>query len=192
MPRSIRLRNFIREYKESPRFEKLSFIPPFIILVVEGILLVHAITINVPDMMVIELTIILLAISVIEMFFVIGEIHEHYMINNFNEMLTIRLDDFITEKNLKNVKIIVKDFIENYPHYAKHRNEVYHITCHILETHQERILEEDLRERLNKYIEKNKKMNVDEIVRNFIKQHPKYKRYAEKIYKLSISIKLKN
>jgi len=46
MPRCGRLRNFIREYKESPRTERISFIPPFLILTLEIILIIHAILLN--------------------------------------------------------------------------------------------------------------------------------------------------
>ena len=95
MPRSGRLRTFIREYKESPKTEKLSFIPPFLILIVEAVLLLHALTIDVPDIMVVELTGILLIISMIEILLVSREIHEHYTKNNFDRVLTIKLDDFI-------------------------------------------------------------------------------------------------
>lgn len=114
MPRSGRIRSFIREYEESPRLEKLSFIPPFLILIVEGVLLAHALTINVPDIMVVELTMILLIISIVEIIFVSTEIHEHYTNSNFDRILTIKLDDFITERKEINVKKIVTDFTEQY------------------------------------------------------------------------------
>ena len=135
MPRCGRLRNFIREYKESPKTEKISFIPPFLILALEIILIIHAILLN--EIYVIILTSILLIISSIETVIVSYEIHEHYIEINFEKLLTIRLDDFITEKKENNVKKIVVDFIEKYPDYGAHRNEIYHTTCQILETHKE-------------------------------------------------------
>ena len=182
MPRSGRLRTFIREYHESPRFEKLSFIPPFLILFVESVLLVHAFTIDVPDIMVVELTMILLIISIVEIIFVSAEIHEHYQRNNFDRILTIRLDDFILENKKKNVKELVEEFIETHPKYSKHRSEIYHITCQIMETHKEEAWEKALDDKLKKIIKKRKKMNVDEILKVFIKKYPVYKKYRAKVY----------
>ena len=112
MPRCGRIRSFIREYRGSPRTEKISFIPPFFILALELILLIHAISLN--EIFVIFLTSILLIISTIEMVIVSYEIHEHYSKINFDKKLTIRLDDFITEKKEKNVKIIVSEFLNQY------------------------------------------------------------------------------
>jgi len=192
MPRSIRLRNFIREYKESPRFEKLSFIPPFIILIVEGILLIHAITINVPDIMVVELTLILLAISIVETILVFGEIHRHYKQNNFDKILTIRLDDFITEKKEINVKKIVTDFIELHPEYNRYRNEAYHTTCEILETHKQEALEKEIFKKLETYIKRIKKADVDEIVAGFVDKYPKYRGSRNVIYEKTFKLKASN
>ena len=189
MPRSGRLRSFIREYKESPRFEKISFIPPFLILVVEGVLLAHALTIDVPDIMVVELTMILLAISIVEIIFVSTEMHEHYTKNNFDKILTIRLDDFITERKEKNVKKIVTDFIERHPEYEKYRNEAYHTTCQILETHRKEAIEKDLLNKLNTFIKKRKKADVDEIVKLFVEKYPKYKPFRIEIYERTCQIK---
>lgn len=135
MPRCGRIRNFIREYRESPKTEKVSFIPPFLILAIEIILIIHAFLLN--EMFVIVLTFVLLIISTIEIVIVSYEIHEHYLKINFDKKLTIRLDDFITEKKEKNVKKIVTDFINLYTEYEKHRNEIYHTTCQILEAHTE-------------------------------------------------------
>jgi len=188
MPRSRRLRNFIREYKESPRFEKLSFIPPFLILIVEGTLLIHALTINVPDIMVVELTMVLLIISTIEIFFVFGEMHRHYTQNNFDRILTIRLDDFIIEKKKKNVKKIVVDFIEQYPEYSAHRNEIYHTTCQILETHREERIEKEISTKLEKFIKRKKKVNVDDIVKAFVNKFPKYRPYRIEVYERTCQI----
>ena len=102
MPRSGRLRSFIREYRESPRTDKLSFIPPFLILILELVLFTYAYLHN--EIPVMILTLILLIISVIEAIFVAREIHEHYIKTNFDKILTIRLDDFITQRKEKNVK----------------------------------------------------------------------------------------
>ena len=182
MPRSGRLRTAIREYKESPRNEKLSFIPPFLILIVEGVLLAHAVTINVPDIMVVELTAILLTISIVEILLVSQEIHKHYTKSNFDKVLTIKLDDFIMDIKEKNVKRIVTNFIEQYPQYNSNRNEIYHTTCQILETHYEEEIEKELTSKLKKFIKQNKEANVDEIVENFAKTYPQYKRYRSEIY----------
>ena len=186
MPRSGRLRNFIREYKECPRTERISFIPPFFILAIETILIIHAILLN--EMFVIILTAILLIISTIETIIVSYEIHEHYTKINFDKKLTIRLDDFITEKKEKNVKKIVPDFIKHYPEYEKHRDEIYHTTCQILETHKEEEIEKELYGKIIKFIGKKKKLTVDNIVKSFIEKYPKYKKYRGEIYVLSAQI----
>jgi len=188
MPRSGRLRAFIREYNESSRAEKISFIPPFLILVVEVILLTHAFTIDVPDIMVVELTAILLIISIIEILLVSREIHEHYTRGNFDRILTIRLDDFIIERNEKSVKKIVTDFIEQHPNYSSHRSEIYHTTCQILETHKEEAVEKDLADKLKIFIRRKKKAKVDDIVESFVKKYPKYKRHRSKIYEITCQI----
>ena len=188
MPRSGRLRNFIREYRESPRFEKLSFILPFIILIVEGVLLTHALTIEEPDIYVIELTTVLLAISLIEIIFVTGEIHDHYQRSNFDKILTIKLDDFILQSKKNNVKNIVEDFVELYPKYRNHINEIYHTSCQIMETHKEERIERELTNRLNGFINKTKETNVDDILETFIKKYPSYKKYRSDIYQKTCQI----
>ncbi len=182
MPRSRRLRNFIREYSESPRTDKISFIPPFLIIIVEGILLAHAFTIDVPDIMVVELTTVLLIISIIEIILVFKEIHEHYTSSNFNRILTIRLDDFILQQKEKNVKKIVEDFIGMYSHYKRHRNEIYHIACQIMETHKEEAREETMMSKLKPFIELRRKKNVDQIIKAFMKKYPQYKKYRAEVY----------
>jgi len=192
MPRSGRLRSFIREYKESPRFEKISFIPPFIILFVEGILLIHALTIDVPDIMVVELTLVLVAISIVEIVFVFGEMHSHYTQNNFDRILTIRLDDFITEKKEINVKKIVTEFIELHPEYNSHRNEIYHTTCQILETHKEEAIEKEITKKLGTYIKRRKKADVDEIVAGFVAKYPKYRGSRGIVYEKTCQLKASN
>jgi len=188
MPRSERLRRFIREYGESPRFEKLSFILPFLILIVEGVLLAHAFTIDVPDIMVVELTTVLLVISFVEIIFVTGEIHDHYQRSNFDKRLTIKLDDFILQSKNNNVKKIVEDFIELYPKYKNHRGEIYHTSCQIMETHKEEYLEKELTNRLKVFIKKTKETNVDGILETFIKKYPTYKEYRSEIYKKTCQI----
>jgi hypothetical protein len=180
MPRSGRLRSYIREFSESPRIEKLSVIPPFLVLAVEIILLQHAISINVAY--VIELTLILLFLSIIEIILVTQELHENYMRTNFDRILTIRLDDFITQAKDKNVKKIVEDFIETHPKYGSYRNEIYHITCQIMETHKEEVWEKVLSDKLETFIKIRKKMNVDETLETFIKKYPSYKKDRDEVY----------
>jgi hypothetical protein len=180
MPRSGRLRLFIKEYKESPRIERLSFIPPFFILAIEIILILHAIALN--EIYVILLTFVLLVISIIEIILVTAEIHEHYTIINFDRILTIKLDDFITISKEKNVKKIVEDFITQHPEYNNHRNEIYHTTCQILETHAKEDIEKDIEVKLKILIKRNKKANVDDVIKAFVKKYPKYKKYPSIIY----------
>jgi hypothetical protein len=186
MPRCGRFRSFIREYKESPKTERISFIPPFIILTIEIVLIIHAILLN--EMFVIVLTLVLLIISTIEIVIVSYEIHEHYTKLNFDKKLTIRLDDFITEKKDKNVKKIVTDFIKQYSEYEKHRNEIYHTTCQILETHKEEEIEKELVNLLKKYIKKQRKPTVDKVVDSFTKKNPKFKKYRGEIYIITAQI----
>jgi len=180
MPRSGRFRTFISEYKESPRLEKASFIPPFIILIIECILLIHAIIYN--DVFVLLLTMSLLAISIVEIILVSLEIHDRFKISNYDRVLTIKLDDFITEKKEKNLKKIVNDFILKYPDYENTRNVVYHTACQILETHAEENWEKELSDKLDKIIKKKKKQNVDEILESFIKKFPNYKKQINRVY----------
>ena len=130
MVRSRRLRNYLKEVSESDKFEKLSLILPFLVLIVEIILIEHAIRIKV--YYVIHLTSILLILSIIEILFIIEELHEHYIKGNFERILTIRLDDFILQTKMKNVKFIIEEFIEEYPEYKKHWNKLYHIACQII------------------------------------------------------------
>jgi len=186
MPRSGRLRTFIREYKESPKLEKASFIPPFIILALEVILIIHAMILQ--EFYVIILTSFLLVISIIEIILVSLEIHEHYTKINFDKILTIRLDDFITEKKEKNVRKIVTEFIEKYPTYQAHRNEIYHTTCQIFETHRDEAIEKNLETKLKKFIKRKKRANVDDIVESFVKKFPKYKGCRVEIYEISCQI----
>jgi len=187
MLRSRRLRSFLREYRESPRIEKLSFIAPFIILLIECILLAHAISLK--EAYVILLTTILVVISIIEIILITLEIHEEYKRRNFDKILAIKVDDFIMDSKEKNVKKIVEGFIERYPEYKSKRNEIYHTTCQVLETHKEEKIEKKLIEDLNKFINRNRKMNVDQIVETFMRKNQKYKNYRFKVYELACIIK---
>ncbi|MBN2604058.1 MAG: hypothetical protein JXA91_08010 [Candidatus Thermoplasmatota archaeon] len=183
MPRSGRLRNFIRDFCESPRAKKLSFVPPFLIIVVEVILLVHASVQNPIDPVVLELTTILVIISVVEIVLVIREIHERHKTSNFERILTIKLDDYILEKRNKNVRKIVEDFIKENEKYRNHRNQIYHLTCQILTTHKEEVFEKELTAKLSAFIKKSKEKNVDYILKKFIRKHPNYKKYRATVYK---------
>ena len=183
MPRSKRLRNFINEYNESPKTEKMSFIPPFFILTLEFILIIHAIFYG--NLFVIIITSILVIISLIEIIFVSAEIHEHYQRTNFDREMTIRLDDFIIEKNEKNVKKIVEEFIHKNFHYETHRNEIYHVACQIMATHKEEMWEGTLDTRLKLFIEKNNSHNIRTLIENFIDKYPEYKKDPGKVYPLA-------
>ena len=46
MPRSGRIRRYVREIVESPKAEKMAFIPPIVILITELILIIHAFILN--------------------------------------------------------------------------------------------------------------------------------------------------
>jgi len=179
MPRSGRLRTYIKEYAESPRLEKISFIPPFLVLIVEIILLRHALNLN--EGYVIALTAILLLVG--------KEMHEHYLRTNFDRVLTIRLDDFIIESKKKNVQLIVEQFIEVYPRYNNHRNETYHIACQIMQTHKEESIEKTIENALKSFFKRNNKKTVDEILEGFIKKYPKYKKYSAEVYQKICQLK---
>ena len=186
MPRSGRLQRFIKEYNESQKTDKLSFIPPFFILILETILITHAIIEN--NVFVIWLTFVLLIISIIEIIFVGREIHEHYQCSTFDRELTIRLDDFILKKNEKNVQNIVEKFINEHPNYESNRNEIYHIACQIMETHKKELWEKTLNLRLKKFVLKNSKLSIREIIDNFIEKYPEYKQDPDKIYPIAARI----
>jgi hypothetical protein len=190
MPRSSRLQNFICEYNESPKLEKISFIPPFFILILEIILITHAIIEN--NTFVIILTFILVIISILEIILVAREIHEHYQRSGFDRKLTIRLDDFIIEKNETNVQKIVEDFIDKYPNYKVNRNEIYHIACQIMETHKEELWEKTLENRLKKYIKKSDKIIMKDIIEKFITKYPEYKKNPGKVYQIVSDHIIKN
>ncbi|MEE8565635.1 MAG: hypothetical protein V3S79_04510 [Candidatus Thermoplasmatota archaeon] len=183
MPRTGRFRRFIKEYNESQKTDKISFIPPFFILILEIILITHAIIEN--NVFVIWLTLILVIISIIEIIFVAREIHEHYQSNNFDRELTIRLDDFIIEKNEKNVQTIVEKFIDVHPNYKIYRNEIYHIACQIMETHKKELWEKTLELRLKKYVLKDSNYSMKEIMDNFMEKFPEYKKDPGRVYPLA-------
>jgi hypothetical protein len=183
MPRTGRFRRFIKEYNESQKTDKISFIPPFFILILEIILITHAIIKN--NVFVIWLTLILVIISIIEIIFVAREIHEHYQSNNFDRELTIRLDDFIIEKNEKNVQNIVKKFIDVHPNYEIYRNEIYHIACQIMETHKKELWEKTLELRLKKYVIKNSNYSIRDIMDNFMEKFPEYRKDPGRVYPLA-------
>jgi hypothetical protein len=134
MVRVGKVRNFIQEFASSPRIEKISFILPFFVIAIDMILIEHAIRINEPY--IIFFTTLLFFLSVIDVCVVIREIHGHYQQSNFERLLTIKVDDFVFEhKQEKNVKKLVEQFIEENPTYECFRNEIYHITCQIMELH---------------------------------------------------------
>jgi hypothetical protein len=187
MPRLGRLRTYIKEFTESPRLEKISFIPPFLVLIVEIILLEHALSIN--EGYIIALTTVLLILSVIEILFVGEEIHDHYRRTNFDRILTIRLDDFIIERKKKNVKHLVEEFVEIHPNYRSQRNKIYHIACQIMQTHKEEAIEKTIEDTLKIFFKKNKKKTVDDILKGFIKKYPKYKKYSSEIYQKICQLK---
>lgn len=183
MPRCRRFRRFIKEYNESQKTDKISFIPPFFILILEIILITHALIEN--NIFVIWLTSILVIISIIEIIFVTREIHEHYQSSNFDRELTIRLDDFIIGKNEKNVKNIVEKFIDKNPNYEQYRNEIYRISCQIMETHKKELWEKTLEIRLKKFITSNINLSIREIIDNFVEKFPEYKKDPGRVYPLA-------
>jgi hypothetical protein len=142
----------------------------------------------VQEVFVIILTAVLLIISIIEIFLVAFEVHEHYQRINFDRILTIRLDDFVIERKENNVRKIVEDFIRKYPNYKTHRNEIYHTICQILETHREEEIEKEISIKLNKFLKRKRKANVDDIVESFISKFPKYKNYRTEVYERTCKI----
>jgi len=185
MPRCGRFRNFIREYRESERFEKLSFIPPFIILFLELILLTHALIEDTSDLIVVELTAILLVISFIEILLVSREIHEHYRKDSFQQDMTIRLDDFILERRMDNVSRIVEEFLKENQQYCKHRNAIYHIACQIMETHKNELWEKTLRTRLKRFLKQTDKETIRDILDEFMERFPEYRKNPERVYEIA-------
>ncbi len=174
------LRNFIQELAESPLIEKISFVLPFFVIVIDIIILEHAIRIQ--EVYIIVLTTLLFFLSVVEIAVAMGEIHDRYQQNNFERTLTIKLDDFILERKNNNVKKIVEDFIDTHLEYKNKRSEIYHITCQIMETHKEEAREDALIKKLKPFIKRRKKKNVDQIIKAFMKKYPQYKKYRAEVY----------
>ena len=98
----------------------------------------------------------------------------------------------ITNKREVNVKKIVTDFIEIHPEYKRYRNEVYHTTCQILQTHKEEALEKEIITKLETYIKRIKKADVDEIVAGFVDIYPKYRGFRNVIYEKTCELKASN
>ena len=136
------------------------------------------------------LTLVLLAISIIEIALVSTEMHEEYVKSNFDRILTIKLDDFITEKKEKNVKRIVTGFIEKHPEYRVKRNEIYHIICQILETHKKELTEKEFINKTWNIFKKEKKADADEIVKGSANKYPKYNKFRSGIYEKLFQLKL--
>jgi hypothetical protein len=180
MPRCGRLRSFIRDFNESPRAEKMSYVPPYLILIIELLLIFHALSLQ--EVFVIVLTGILLVISLVEIALVSREIHQRRQSNTFERILTIKLDDFIIEQREKNVKRIVEKFIEVFPEYAAHRNESYRIACQIMETHRDELWEKTLKTRMNRLLKKKGKGPVKEIIETFINRYPEYRKDPARVY----------
>ena len=186
MPRSGRTRQYLKDVAESQRYEKISFILPFIILTTEIILLIHAFSMQ--DIYVILLTSFLLVVSIAELLFVIQEIHEHQQISSIERELTIRLDDFILEQKTTNVSTVVEEFLSKNEKYDKKRNAVYHIACQIMETHEKELKEKTLETRLHRFINTNKSLSLQEIVARFIQKFPEYRQEPQIVYQTAAPI----
>jgi len=147
MVRCSRTRSFLREVAKSPFGEKLSFILPFFVLTIDIIILEHALRIQ--ETYIIACTMFLFFLSLFEIIIVSRELHINYQKINFEKRLTIKLNDFLEGKNVYNIKEIVENFIEINPEYLSYRNDVYQITCQILETRDEDAVEKIIDESLN-------------------------------------------
>jgi hypothetical protein len=180
MPRCGNLRRYIWEIAETPRAELMSFVPPFLILIIEIVLLNHAL--HLKESYVIVLTSTLLTVSVVELILVARELHQHSIKNTFDRTLTIKLDDFITETNKINVKDIVSKFIERYPMYLKNRGEVYRLTCQIMQTHKDEIVEKEYTTKVAYFVKRTKLTNASEILAEFVSKYPKYEKYSSDLY----------
>jgi len=183
MPRCGGIRRYLREIAESPNAEKMAFIPPFIILITEAILIIHAIMLD--EFFVIVLTGFLFVVSVIEILMITREMHEHRRQTTFERELAIRLDDFIIERHMDNVSNIVADFLSEFEEYKGNRTMIYHIACQIMETHRRELWEKTLKTRLKLFLEKNDKKALREIIEQFLKKYPEYRKDPEKVYQLS-------
>lgn len=146
MARCSKSRNFLKEVAKSPFVEKLSFLLPFFVITIDVIILEHAIRIQ--ETYIIVCTSFLFILSLIEIVAVSSELHQNYRKSNFEKTLAVKLDDFITENREFNIKRIVANFITYNPEYNVHRNDVYHLTCQILEKRGEDTLEKIIDENL--------------------------------------------
>jgi hypothetical protein len=183
MPRCGGIRRYLREIAESPDAEKMAFIPPFIILITEAVLIIHAIMLN--EFFVIVLTGFLFVVSVIEIILITREMHQHRRQTNFERELAIRLDDFIIERHMDNVSNIVTDFLNEFEEYQGNRNMIYHIACQIMETHRKELWEKTLKTRLRLFLEKSEEKALREIIEQFIIKYPEYRKDPEKVYQLT-------
>ena len=125
MPRFSRCRSFICEVTTVPFVEKISLVLPILVLVIDIILIEHAIRIN--EHYIIFFTSVLFSLSVIEMVLVIREIHTNYNKNNLLKTLTIKVSDYMCNKKGRNVKILVSGFLSRHPEYLPYRDEIYRI-----------------------------------------------------------------
>jgi len=180
MPRSGRIRRYTKDVAESDRFQQMSIILPFIILLVEIILLIHALEIQ--EMYIIVFTSFLLIISLIELYLVTIELTDRKSIRSFDRVLTIRLDDFITETKKSNVKEIINSFLERYPVYRSHRTQVYILCCQILQTHKDELIEKEYNKKISQFLKKTDKTDLSELVSEFISHNPQYDKYALEIH----------
>lgn len=183
MPRSGGIRRYLHEIAESPTTEKIAFIPPIVILIAEAILLIHAISLD--ESFVISLTGFLLIVSIIELYLILKEFHEHRTQTTFERELTIRLDNFIIERHMGNVSNIVTDFLNEFEEYRGSRTTIYHIACQIMETHKQELWEKTLRTRLKIHLKKSKKKSLRDIIDAFLKRYPEYQKDPEKVYQLT-------
>ena len=128
---------------------------------------------------IIILTSFLLAVSLAELILIIIEIHEHQQ----EKMLTIKLDDFIMNNKHNNVKDNVISFIKQNPEYSKHRNEIYHLTCQILDAHKAEELERKMNNTLKKFIKNNNTNSVNDTIELFLRKYPEFKNHRAEIYR---------
>jgi|GEM_PF-1355546 len=135
MPRFSRCRSLLCELFTSPIVEKLSLLLPVLVLIIDIVLIEHAVRIN--EQYIIFFTSILFSLSVTEISIVLSEIHTNYQKNIGLKTLTAKLSDFMAHKKGKNVKILITQFLERHPEYLSNRDEVYHIVCKILREHEQ-------------------------------------------------------
>ena len=184
MPRCGGIRRYLREIAESPDAEKMAFVPPFIILITEMILIIHAFMLN--EFFVIVLTGFLFIVSVIEIMMITREMHQRRRQTNFERELAIRLDDFIIERHMDNVSNIVTDFLNEFEEYHGNRTMIYHIACQIMETHRRELWEKTLKTRLKLFLEKTGKKALRTIIEQFLTKYPEYRKDPEKVYQLAV------